>query len=255
MRALISIGLSGAFLAAVAAPLPMGNSTKPPPPFAACPAFRHINPERLPRHLNDDPNDALLASMLDDWLSHPPVPPWPDQDFDAQIVISTDDGYTLELMRREVVARRRQGVWQVSGRSRSMKQGTDRWSEWRRKPVSPGNSERLSEILTDECLWNAPRFIDQLIPLRNGAYAASFDSPSNTYDVQGPDRRWNGHHSFWTLGPPGRLRSILVSEAFGLPEWTNEDVPEQGDIRAQEICNWGPSDSRQDICRPSTATQ
>lgn len=143
--------------------------------------------------------------------------------------ITWPGGLTTDPTVREVVGRQSADGWEIYARS-----GTapglqeQRWTDWRRVQLTPRGKKRLTAILEDQCLWSAPRFLDGEVRLLNGRGDARPDGPSTGYDVTRGNRRWGGWHFSWSVGPPGQLRSLLLSETFGLPEWVENDIGPDG---------------------------
>ena len=194
-----------------------------------CPAWRNIDYSKLPLHINDDPLDPLYEDVWAEWADQDLSIDWITDHPTATVRIDADPGMMMPRIGRQVAARQSRSGWEVYARSTSLESAERfRWSDWRRVRLSGDGERRLSQLLLDPCLWLAPRFMESEVALRNGGRVAQYDAPSTSYDVTRGDQRWGGVHRSWAVGPQGRLRSLLLKEAFGLPEWFNEDIGPEG---------------------------
>lgn len=197
---------------------------------AQCPAWRSVDYSELPTHLNDDPLDPLLEGIWRNWADAESGVSWETAKPGAAVHFKTSPGaLTTDPTEREVVGRRSLNGWEIYARS-----GTapgwrkQEWTEWRRIRLTPQGDRKLTAILADPCLWVAPRFLDQQVRLVNRRGDARPDGPSTAYDLMQENRRWGGWHFSWSVGPQGQLRSLLLSEAFGLPESDGDEIGPDG---------------------------
>ncbi|MGV9007296.1 MAG: hypothetical protein ACOH1H_11225 [Brevundimonas sp.] len=197
-----------------------------------CPAFRNIDQPRLPTRVNNDPQQPPLVDVWSSWAADTPEIPQPDADPDSTIRLSTVQMMTSEPVEQAIAARHSAAGWEVFARARSMAGPSGPWSPWRPLTLSTDAATRLSAVLDDPCLWSAPRFLPSEVPLLNGRYEARYDGPNTFYAVSSADRHWGGWHISWSLGAPGRIRAILMSQAFGGPEEVDEDIGPDGWLAA-----------------------
>ena len=205
--------------------LPSGRSG----PNGQCPAFQYVDRARMPTHLNNDPGEPLIEQLWSRWADERPDIAWSTPSPEATIHIDTmPPGMTGEPVEKEVVARQSSSDWEVHARSRSLSGPLGPWTSWHSVRLSPASQARIATILRDPCLWSAPRILYDVVPLLNGRWDSRPDGPSTAYDVTSDGRRWGGRHFSWTVGPPARLRAILLHEAFGEPEWVEDDIGPDG---------------------------
>jgi hypothetical protein len=221
---------TGPFLA-VASILLAGCQLRIPPPEAdQCPAFSYVDQARLPTHLNDDPADVPFEEVWTAWANRDPGLAWRTPNPEAAFHVTASPGALSEdPTEREIIGRRSGRSWEIYARSYEPRTWSERdQGEWRAIRLSREGEAALAAILRDPCLWSAPRFLDDEVPLLNGRYDSRPDGPSTTYDIVQGDRRWGGWHFSWTVGAPGRLRVLLLREAFGLREQVDPDIGPEG---------------------------
>jgi hypothetical protein len=198
-------------------------------PAAQCPTWENVDLGSLPTHLNNDPGDPLLEDIWAAWAAERSNIAWRTTSPASTVhFVTSPGGLSSDATEREVTGRRSAEGWEIYARSRTVPLPPEPWSDWRAVRLSPQASQRLDAILGNPCLWSGPRFLDDEVRLLNGRYDSRPDGPSTSYDVAQGHRRWGGLHFSWSLGPPGQLRSLLLSEAFGLPEWVDEDIGPDG---------------------------
>lgn len=197
---------------------------------AQCPAWKNIDLSDLPTNLNNDPSDPFLEDIWSGWANEQNSIVWKTASPTASVhFITSPGGLTTDPTVREIVGRQSADGWEIYARSGTAPGGQgQRWTDWRTVRLTPRGSGRLTAILGDPCLWVAPRFLADEVRLLNGRGDARPDGPSTGYDVTQGNRRWGGWHFSWSVGPPGQLRSLLLSEAFGLPEWVEDDIGPDG---------------------------
>lgn len=197
---------------------------------AQCPDWKNIDLSALPTNLNNDPSDPLLEDIWSAWANEQNSIAWNTLSPTSSVhFITLPGGLTTDPTVREIVGRQSADGWEIYARSGTAPGWQEqRWTDWRSVQLTPRGKERLTAILEDQCLWSAPRFLDGEVRLLNGRGDARPDGPSTGYDVTQGNRRWGGWHFSWSVGPPGQLRSLLLSEAFGLPEWVEDDIGPDG---------------------------
>lgn len=195
---------------------------------ASCPAFAHVDRAALPTHLNDDPADDSFDALWTRWSQRRPDIAWRAGATDATIRLETSDGMISHPARREVVARRSSQGWEVYARSSSLAGPVINWSVWVPVSISANTASRLDRLLTDPCLWSAPRYVDGMVRLMNGRYDSRPDGPTTLYDVAAGKQRWGGMQVSWTVGVPGALRGALLSEAFKIPDHSLDRIGPDG---------------------------
>lgn len=124
---------------------------------ASCPAFANVDLAALPTHLNNDPADDSFDALWTRWSQQRPDIAWRSRTPDAAIRLETSYGMVSPSVRREVTARRSFQGWEVYARSSSFAGPTISWSAWAPVRVSTNTASRLDKLLTDPCLWSAPR--------------------------------------------------------------------------------------------------
>jgi hypothetical protein len=219
------------FLLAVAAAMVSGcHSASTIVTPAQCPAWQNIDFSGLPTHLNDDPHDPLLENIWADWANTESGVVWgAGSPTSAVHFITSPGGLTTDPTVREIIGRQSPAGWEIYARSTpSNPAERPHWTDWRRVRLSSNGERKLTAILRDPCFWAAPRFLEGEVHLLNGRGDARPDGPSTGYDVTHGDRRWGGWHFSWSVGPQGQLRSLLLAEAFGLPEWVDDDIGPDG---------------------------
>ncbi|WGM31116.1 hypothetical protein KKHFBJBL_01356 [Brevundimonas sp. NIBR11] len=204
-----------------------------------CPAWRNIDLASLPTHLNNDPDDGRWEDIRSEWANETHSIPWATRAPTASVRFTAfPGGLTTDPTVREVVGRQSADGWEIHARSGTAPGWQEQqWTDWRAVRLSPRGNRRLTALLADPCLWLAPRFLDSEVRLSNGRGDARPDGPTTAYDLTQGNRRWGGWHFSWSVGPPGQLRSLLLSEAFGLPEWVEDDIGPEGWF------DWPPSSS------------
>ena len=197
---------------------------------AECPAWKNIDFSHLPTHLNNDPDDPLLNDIWSAWANASNGIAWKTASPISSVhFITSPGGLTTDPVTREVLGRQSAGGWEIYARSGSAPGWRDQqWTDWRPVHLTPRGSDRLAAILRDPCLWVSPRFLETEVRLLSGRGDSRPDGPSTEYDVMQGNRRWGGWHISWSLGPPGQLRSLLLAEAFGLPEGVDADIGPDG---------------------------
>lgn len=195
-----------------------------------CPAWRNIDYSELPTHLNDDALEPLLEDIWKNWAETESGILWGADNPISTVHFTTSPGaLTTDPTVREIIGRRSSAGWEVYARSASSASSQQlQWTDWRRVVLTTKGDRTLNSILADPCFWVAPRFLDGMVLLLNGRGDARPDGPSTGYDVTHGERRWGGWHFSWSVGPQGRLRSILLMEAFGLPEWSEDEIGPDG---------------------------
>lgn len=195
---------------------------------ASCPAFAHVDRAALPTHLNDDPADDSFDALWTRWSQRRPDIAWRTRTTDAAIRLETSDGMVSHPARREVAARRSSQGWEVYARSSSLAGPVINWSAWVPVRISTNTASQLDTLLTDPCLWSAPRYVDGMVRLKNGRYDSRPDGPTTLYDVAAGNQRWGGMQVSWTVGAPGALRGALFTEAFKIPGHSLDQIGPDG---------------------------
>lgn len=199
---------------------------------AQCPAWENIDLRSLPTHLNNDPSDPRLEDLLTTWRGGQSSVQWKTKSPTATLYFRTIPGMTSNPIEREVAGRRSADEWEFYARSRTIPEkpfgSWEPWTPWKPVRLPRSTEQKLMAIMEDPCLWAAPRFIGDDVRLLNGHYASSPDRPSTSYDITYKGRRWSGWQMSWTLGPPGQLQQILMSDAFGLPEGKLDQIDAYG---------------------------
>lgn len=196
-----------------------------------CPAWQNIDFAGLPTHINDDPQDPLFEDVWKQWAHRETGVVWSGADAPISTVhfITSPGGLTTDPTVREVIGRQASSGWEIYARSTPANPPLQpQWSAWRRVVLTAQGESKLNSTLADPCLWVAPRFLDGPVRLLNGRGDARPDGPSTGYDVTHGERRWGGWHFSWSVGPQGRLRSLLLAESFGLPEWPEDSIGPDG---------------------------
>ncbi len=195
-----------------------------------CPAWRDIDFAALPTNLNDDPQAALFQDVWKNWTNGETGIVWSTSAPISTVrLITSPGGLTTDPSIREIMGRRDQSGWEIFARSAPTGQTLQvQWTGWRRvTPTSQGQS-KLDSLLADPCLWVAPHFLDGPVRLVNGRGDARPDGPSTGYDISHGGRHWGGWHYSWSVGPQGRLRSLLLAESFGVPESPEDSIGPDG---------------------------
>jgi hypothetical protein len=195
---------------------------------ASCPAFAYIDRAALPTHLNDDPADVSFDALWTGWSQQLPDIAWRTRTTDAAIRLETSDGWVQHRVRREVAARRSSQGWEVYARSSSLADPVPSWSDWVLVRISNSTASRLDALLTDPCLWSAPRYLHGVVRLKNGRYDSRPGGPTTLYEVTAGKQRWGGMQVSWTVGAPGALRGALLSEAFKIPDHALDEIGPNG---------------------------
>ena len=226
-------------MAIVVAGLSACHPATAPVPTAQCPAWKNIDLSSLPKHIHDDPNHPLYEDFWSAWANQPSDIAWTTTDPKFTIhFITSPSGLSTDPYVREVIGKQSEGGWEIYARSAySNAPRRPDWTVWHPVRLTPQGERRLASILGDPCLWAAPRFIEETVRLSNGRGVSLPDGPSTGYDVTQGNRRWGGWHFSWSVGPPGQLRSILLSEAFGIAAYSQDEIGPEGSF------NW-PSQSR-----------
>ena len=197
---------------------------------AQCSAWQNIDYSQLPTHLNDDPNDPLLEDVWKNWAYTESDVSWRIGNPTATLhFITSPGGLTTDPTIREIIGRQSAAGWEIYARSTpAISPQALQWTDWRQVHLPPEGKRRINSVLNDPCFWAAPRFLDGEVRLINGRGDSRPDGPSTSYDVRHNKQRWGGWHFSWSLGPQGQLRSILLAEAFGLPEGVDDDIGPNG---------------------------
>jgi hypothetical protein len=195
---------------------------------ASCPAFAHVDLAALPTHLNDDPADDSFDAAWTRWSERRPDVVWRARATNAAIRLETTDGMVSHPARREVAARRSSQGWEVYARSSSLAGPVINWNAWVPVRISTNTASRLDTLLTDPCLWSAPRYLDGMVRLKNGRYDSRPDGPTTLYDVTAGKQRWGGMQVSWTVGAPGALRDALLTEAFKIQGHSLDEIGPDG---------------------------
>ncbi|NBB64055.1 hypothetical protein GVN18_32840 [Pseudomonas sp. ODNR1LW] len=195
-----------------------------------CPAWRSVDYSKLPTHLNDDPQDPLFETIWTAWASEETGISWSIDTPQSTLHLRTaPGGLSTDPTVREVIGRGRNSSWEIYARSTPVgPPHPSQWTAWRRVNLTPSEAEKLNSILDDPCFWVAPRFLDGPVRLVNGRGDNRPDGPSTAYDVTHGERAWGGWHLSWTVGPQGRLQLFLLAKAFGLPEWPEDKIDDEG---------------------------
>jgi hypothetical protein len=216
--------MTGAALISGCSPTPVSIDPK------ECPAWRSVDYSELPTHLNDDPQGPLLETLWKAWASEETSVSWSTDTPRSTIHFTTSaGGLTTDPTIREVIGRRGDSNWEIYARSTPIgPPHPTQWTAWRRVNLTASETLKLDSILADPCFWVAPRFLDGPVRLVNGRGDARPDGPSTGYDVTHGELAWGGWHFSWTVGPQGRLRLFLLAKAFGLQEWPEDKIDEEG---------------------------
>lgn|GEM_PF-4666303 len=195
-----------------------------------CSAWQNIDYAALPTHLNDDPHDPLFEDVWKNWANTESGVSWSTHNPISTVhFVTSPGGLTMDPTIREVIGRQSAAGWEIYARSTPANSPQVlKWTDWRRVHLTSQGERSISSVLNDPCFWAAPRFLDGVVRLKNGRGDDRPDGPSTGYDVTYGNRRWGGWHFSWSIGPQGRLRSLLLAEAFGLPEWVDEDIGPNG---------------------------
>jgi len=194
-----------------------------------CQSWRSIDFGGLPTHLNDDPQDPLFEDVWRKWAKEETGIEWGTSSPISTIhFITSPGGLTTDPTVREVIGRQAPSGWEMYARSTPANPPEPQWTAWRRVILTSQGENKLNSTLADPCFWVAPLFLDGPVRLLNGRGDARPDGPSTGYDVMHRERRWGGWHFSWSVGPQGRLRSLLLAESFGLPEWPEDSIGPDG---------------------------
>lgn len=200
----------------------------PPSAVAECPAFSSVDPAGLPTHVDNDPTDASFEVIWAHWAAEEDGISWRTVSPLAKVRLETSPGgLSTDLVVRAVTGRRSASGWEIYARTRETLRNGD-WTDWQAIHLPTQTGEKLDAILGDPCLWNAPRFLDAEVRLRNGRYDSRPDGPITLYDVTQDGRRWGGMHISWQVGAPAQLRALLVIAAFGEPAFVEPDIGPDG---------------------------
>lgn len=153
----------------------------------------------------------------------------PSSAADAEIRLAQHSrGYIPPRTALSLVARREAGFWTiyaVTETSRPEIPDPMVDSPWiaslERSPtkrLTPDDAATLDRILADKCLWSAPTFMPQAIPIRKGGiYMCPPHGPDTTFDIRDGTRRWRGAQFCRTVGPQRDLERLLIKIATGYP--------------------------------------
>lgn len=224
MMRLASVLVIGAVILSAWHPAPEEVTAK------QCSAWRNIDFAGLPTHLNDDPQDPLLEDVWANWANGEAEIVWSaDTPISILHFITSPGGLTTDPTVREVIGRQTPSGWEIYARSTpAHPPWQPQWTAWRRVVLTSQGARKLNSALADPCMWVAPRFLDGPVRLLNGRGDSQPDGPSTGYDVTHGERRWGGWHFSWSVGPQGRLRSLLLAESFGLPEQPEDSIGPDG---------------------------
>jgi hypothetical protein len=87
-----------------------------------------------------------------------------------------------------------------------------KWSGWRDIPIDQARARKLSELVADDCLWTAPRYVSA-----NVTGNTMFTEANLLIDVRTERRRWGGMQISAAVGRPAELASLALNWAFDLP--------------------------------------
>ena len=177
--------------------------------------------------MNNDPAAERFDVVWKRWAQDQPSIAWRTQAPNAAVRIDTSDGMVSHPARREITGRRSGEGWEVYARS-SRPGPAPTWTSWAPVRISSRAASQLDTLLTDPCLWSTPRFLDAEVPLKNGRYDSRPDGPLTAFDVSAGKHQWGGLQISWAVGAPGRLRGLLLTEAFGLPNYPPDEIDPEG---------------------------
>lgn len=151
----------------------------------------------------------------------------PSSAAEAEIrLVQISRGYVPPQYVRSVIAQREAGVWTVHAAfERQAPEGDnpDIQDPWVTK-AGPRSVVRLSAdrgrlldlALSGRCLWDAPRYLPQALPLKaGGIYFCPPHGPDTIFDIRQGDRLWSGWQECRTTGPQMDIEQLLVETATG----------------------------------------
>lgn len=153
----------------------------------------------------------------------------PSTTAEAEIRIATrSNGYVPPQTAYSLVARREAGVWTVYAVSEvRAPEGTNPPLEapWithverlRTVQLTRDKGAALDNALSDRCLWSAPRFTPEVIPLREGGvYACPPHGDDTIFNIRDGERRWSGAQFCRTIGPQRDIERLLFNVVTGEP--------------------------------------
>ena len=202
----------------------------------ACPAFSAVDRNAPPPHLNGDPAEERLETIWRRWAGAAPEIVWRTTRPDATLRLSTQSGAlpppSSLPQSIEIVGRRGPQGWEFYTRSAATQAPPVNWTGWRPATLSPATTRRLDAVLANPCLWDAPPFLDAEVKLKNGRYDSRPDGASTLYDLSVGERRWGGWQVSWTVGEPGVLRSLLMADLYGQPDYPPNQIDPEGWLNA-----------------------
>jgi hypothetical protein len=193
-----------------------------------CSAFDQIELEKLPRASTRDPSDDL-SEWWSRWAAERMAEAWSQSVMsDIEFRLDTTGGFVPRPLRYEVREQRVHQAWVIFARHKNGVWPAGRWKRWNVVRITKPAQARLNEVIESPCLWQAPNFIPDEVPLKTGGWSTSVDGPVTLFDIRSGARRWRGIQVSRRLGPPGELRSLLIAAAFGQPEYVDKDVVSEG---------------------------
>ena len=197
-----------------------------------CQAFSAVDRNAPPPHLNGDPAQERLETIWRRWAGAAPEIAWRTTRPDATVRLSTQGGALdrpSSVPRSiDIVGRRGPQGWEFYTQSAATQSPPGNWTGWRPATLSPATARRLDALLAHPCLWDATRFLDAEVKLKNGRYDSRPDGPSTLYDLAVGERRWGGWQVSWSVGEPGMLRSLLLADLYGEPDGPPDQIDPEG---------------------------
>lgn len=198
---------------------------------AVCAPFDQIALDRLPTKW-ESADGVDFQETWKHWADDQDGSPWPISDRPLpQFRLVTNLSFVPNgPVSQEVRGQQLDGVWHMTARSGRLghRQRKWLWTKWKTVTVSLEAAAKIDALLQDQCLWQAPRFLDSELPLASGGRVPSFDGPISFFDVRAAHRQWGGIQVSWRLGSPGKLRAAILAAAFSEPEYIDADVRSAG---------------------------
>ena len=126
--------------------------------------------------------------------------------------LSTTGVGSLAIVATEIRGVRSNDSWKLMLRT-SRASRHPHAGKWRSITVTAVASKAIDDALARPCIWSAPRFVPDELPLKAGGFAENFDGPFSMFDVRSGDREFKGTQVSWRLGAPGLFRDAVLSAA------------------------------------------
>lgn len=213
------VGLSAA------AALGVSNvSARAPLSHPACNAFDGLEVKSIPKTWGNA-DGVRFDDILNQWARRQGDLPWRHAGSPvAEVWLEVNDGLNEPQMSYDIHGRRLKAHWLLYGRSMRIDSRANRRSPWRPVLASQRETAILDGLLSDECLWSAPRFLPAKLPLTNGKTQEDFDGPTTFFNIRLGERRWGGLQNSWNVGPPARLGATMMSFVFGARDRFRPDI-------------------------------